>query len=138
MGYCLNFTFIQHKGSLDQRFAVTGGAGVHNLHAFRKFLINIFDGADCCSQRIAVVVVVERVEKCSVFSYQCRFCCRGTGVDSKKCLSAVCSQIFYRHLVFRMAGGKLLIFCIGCEQRLQTFYLDLHLYFALQSVLKFS
>ena len=133
----LDLAFVQHEGGLDQRFAVTGGAGVYDLYTFRELIINILDSADGCSQRVAVIVVVERVEKCSVFPYQSGFCGRGTGIDSKKCLSAVSGQIFYRHLMLRVAGSKFLIFRIRGEQRLQTLYLNLHLYFALQSVLKF-
>ena len=134
----LYFAFIQHKGGLDQCFAVAGGAGVYDLHTFRKQLINILDGADCGSQRIPVIVMVERVEECSVFAYQRSLCGRGTGVDPEECLSAICTQILYRHLVFCVPGGEFLVFCIGCEQGFQTFYFDFHLYFTLQSVLKFS
>ena len=135
--HCLDFAFVQHEGRLDQRLAVTGGTGVYDLHTFRKLLINVFDGADGRSQRVAVIVVVEGVEECSVFPYQSGFCSRGTGVDPEECLAAVSSQILYRHLVLRVAGGKFFIFRIGGEQGIQTLYLDLHLYFALQSVLEF-
>ena len=46
MGYGLNLALIQDQGSLDQRFSVTCRAGISNLCAFRKQLIDFFDRTD--------------------------------------------------------------------------------------------
>ena len=46
MGYGLNLALIQDQGSLDQRFSVTCRAGISNLCAFRKQLIDFFNRTD--------------------------------------------------------------------------------------------
>ena len=46
MGYGLYFAFVQHKSGLDERFPVTGGAGIGNMGCFRKQRIDLFHGAD--------------------------------------------------------------------------------------------
>ena len=138
MRHSFHFTLVKHEGGLDQRFTVSGGAGVNNLHTLRKLFVDIFDSGDGCSQRISVIVVIEGVEECSVFSYQCRFGRCGTGIDTEERLAAVCGQIFYRHLMFRMAGSELFVFCICGKQGIQTLDLDLHLHLAFQFVLEFA
>ena len=66
MSNSLNLTFIQHQRSFDQSFSITGGAGVDNLHTFRKLTVDVFDRSDGGPERIPVIVVVERTKQRSV------------------------------------------------------------------------
>ena len=49
MGNRLYFSFIQKQCSLDQCFAVSGGAGVNDLDTFRKLTVDLLDCPDRCS-----------------------------------------------------------------------------------------
>ena len=136
MRHCLYFALVQHKGGLDERLAVTGGAGVYDLYSLREFLVDIFDGGDRRTERIPVVIVIERIQQCAVLAYESGLCRSGACVNAEKSLAAVCREVFHRHLMLRMACCEFFIFGTGGEERLEAVYLDLHLYFLRQSVLK--
>ena len=106
MSYRLHFTLIQHESCLDQGFSVSGRAGVYDFNSFRKLFVNIFNSGDSCSQRISVIVVIERIEQRAVFAYKSSFCGCRAGIDSQECLPAICCKILYRNLVFCMAGNE--------------------------------
>ena len=59
VGYGLHLALIQHERRLDQRFAVTGGAGSRNCHAFGHVRIRLPDRPDGCGEGVAVVIVVK-------------------------------------------------------------------------------
>ena len=131
----LNFSFIKHQSSFDQCFAVSCGTGMNNLYTLRELIVNIFDRCDRCTKRIPVVVVIEGIKKCSVFTNESRFCSCWTGIDSKKCFSFVWGKIFYRHLMLCMAGNEFLVISSCCKQWIQTFHFEIHLDFILETIL---
>lgn len=63
VGNCLYFSLVQQKSSFDQRFAISGRAGVNNLNTFRQFTVNILDRTDCCTKRISFVIMIERIKQ---------------------------------------------------------------------------
>ena len=123
MGNSLNLTFIKKKSRFDQCLAVTGGAGKSNLRVFRKKLIDLFDRTDGSFQRISVVVAVERVQKCSVFAYQCSFGGGGTGIDSQETFSLICRKVACFYLVGALTVVEGLIVILCGKKWLHTFYL---------------
>src|SRR5699024_7422794 len=96
---CLHLSFVEKEGGLDQRLAVTGGAGVYDLNSLRKLAVDILVRGDRSAQRISDIVVVEVVEECTVLSNKCDFCRGRARIDAEACLPAVGSQILYRHQV---------------------------------------
>ena len=138
VGNRLYFTFVQHEGGFDKRLPVTGGAGVDDLDSFRKLAVNVFDCRDRRSQGISLIVMIERIKQSSVLADESGFCRGGACIYAEERFAAVCRQIFYRHLVFRVAGGEFFIFCISGKQWFQPVDLDLHLHFFSQPVLKLS
>ncbi len=61
MGNRLNLPFIQLKRSLNERFAVSGRAGMYDPGMLRQPFIDFLDGADTGSQGIAVIICIKRV-----------------------------------------------------------------------------
>ena len=138
VGDGLYLAFVQHERGFDERLAVAGGAGVYDLHIPRELFVDLFDGADGRAQRVAVVIMVEGIEEGSVLADQSRLGGGGAGVDAEEGLSPVGGQILHRHLVFRVAGDEFLIFCVGREERIETFHLNLHFHFLFQTVLQLA
>ena len=136
MGNRLYFSFIQKQCSLDQCFAVSGGAGVNDLDTFRKLTVDLLDCPDRCSQRISVIVMIEGIQQRSIFTYQCCLCCSGTCIDSKKSLSLVRSKVFDRNLMFCMAESEFLVICRRCKQGFQTLHFKFQFDFICQTALK--
>ena len=132
------FSFIKKKSSFDQCFAISGGAGVNNLHILGKLRKNVFDCRDCGTERISFIIMVKRIQKGSVFSYKSRFSCSGTGIDTKKCFAFIRGKILNRNLMFCVALCKFLIFCFGCKKRFHSLYFKLHLYPFCQAFLELT
>ena len=115
VGHGLHFSLVQKQGRLDQSLAVSGGAGVYDLHLLRQLAVNVFDRTYGSSQGIPVIVVVERIKKSSVFSH--KRCFRGSRacINSKEGFSFIGAEILDRYLVFVVAVFKCVVICLACE-----------------------
>ena len=118
MGNCFNFSFVQHERRFDQRLAVSGRAGVDDLHAFRQQVVDFLDGGDGCSQRISFIVVIERIKECSVLAYKRCFRSRRSGINAQERLSLIGGKILDRNLMLRVAGSEFFEFCRSREERI--------------------
>ena len=136
MGYGLYFPFIQQKGSLDQRFTVAGGAGVDDLHTLRKLAVDVLDSPDGGAQGIPFIVMVKRVQQCSVFAHQCGFRGGGAGIDAQKGFSLIGGKVLHGNLVPVMAADKCLVFFGRREQRFHPVHFKFHPDLAGQPFLK--
>ena len=137
MGHCFHLALVQHERCLDERFAVAGGAGVYDFHVLRELGIDVFDGGDGRSQRVAVIVVVERVEQGAVLAHKSGFRGGRASVNAEERLSFIGGKVLDRDLMLRMARGKCFVFRVGGKEGLQTLHLNLHLHLPLQTVLEF-
>ena len=73
MGYCLYLSFIQQQRRLNERLSISGRTGVYDFHILRQFAVDVFDRMDRSSKRIAIIIVIKRIEKGTVFSYESGF-----------------------------------------------------------------
>ena len=89
MRYGFHFSFIQKKSCFDKRFTITGRAGMYDFYPFRELTVNVLDRMDGCSKRIAVIVVIERVQKGTVFAYKSSLCCGTSCINAKECLPVI-------------------------------------------------
>ncbi len=61
MGDGLHLSLIEHQGGFDQRLAVSRGTGADDDRVFRHMGIGILDRTDRGGERIALVIVIERI-----------------------------------------------------------------------------
>ena len=62
---------------------------MYDFYPFRELTVNVFDRMDSCSERISVIVVIERVQKGTVFADKSCLC-RGTScVNAKEYLPVI-------------------------------------------------
>ena len=134
MGYRLDLPLVQHQGRLDQCFAVTGGAGADDRCAVGKKFVNFFHGFDRRFQRTTVVVIIERIQKRSVFSNESNFCRRGTGINTEEDISLVIGEISFFNGVIVVACRKVFVFFLRSKQWFHTGYFKFHMNRAAQFV----
>ena len=109
VGDGLYLALVQHQRCLDQRLAISGRAGVYDLHTLGKLAVDLLDRGDRGPQRIPFIVMIEGVEQGPVLAYQRGFGRGGTGVDPEESLPFICCKVLDRDLMFRVACGELLI-----------------------------
>ena len=127
MGYRLDFSLVQHQGRLDQCFTVTGRAGADDRRAVRKKFVNFLHGLDRRFQRTSVVVVIEGIQKRSVFSDESDFGRRGTGIDSEEDISFVIGKISLFHGMIVVACRKVFVFFFRSKQWFHTGHFKFHM-----------
>ena len=133
----LNFSLIQKKSCFDQRFSITGRTCICDSGSFRKFGINFLNRTDRSFQRTSVIITIERIQKTSIFTYQCSFGRCRSCINSKITVPFIGCEIACRNFIRRLTFIKLLIVLSCCKQRLHTLYFKIHLDGMTKSVFQF-
>ena len=126
--YGFYFPFIQQKCSFNQCFSISGRAGICNSCSLRKLAVNILNSPDGCSQRAAVIITVKRIQKRTVFTYKCSFCCGGSGIDTEEAVAFIGFQVCSGHIVLALPLIESIIIFLGSKQRFHTGYFKVQLH----------
>ena len=126
--YGFHFPFIQQKCSFNQCFSISGRAGICNSCSLRKLAVNILNSPDGSSQRAAVIITVERIQKRTVFTYKGSFCCGGSGIDTEETVAFIGLQVCSGHVVLALSLVKSIIIVLRSKQRFHTGYFKVQLH----------
>ena len=127
VGDGLDLSLIQHKGSLHQRFAVSGGTGPCDVRVLREQGIDLLDRRDHSLQRIAVVVGVEGIEQFTVLRHESCLGGRGAGIDPEEAVAGIGLQISRLYIVLFLAADEFIIFLPGGKERIHAGHFEFDL-----------
>ena len=120
MGNGFHFALIQQQCRFDQCFSVTGGTGPGDMCIFRQETVDLLDGTDGGSQRIAVIIAVKRVEQCPVFSHKCCLGSCGTGIDTQIAVSFISGKLAFFYFICALPFMESIVILLGGEKGFHT------------------